>query len=320
MEKKKCTLKLYEVLILIVLGLAGSYIAFRGLNFLWSDVANYANSLNTPYIIVSFPALMLLFVIMESISYIIRHSVMEDEYKNHMNSVYLIVAGSFALVGLVTSILSGTIVYKTMFGDYPFQGYAIVGIVFHSVILIGAVVLYILNHKKKTSTDQVKKLSVEYILYTIISSLAIFMALNRFGALICSASFVDWRYLGLELPYFIVLAIPMILVINMILYKTYAIKISTKGSVILWSILTGVTLVLIVTVGVLGVTNPLLLALISPAMPIERLATIPLDYVLLFVLTNGFALAVLIHHVRLYIKEKKATQGTEDSKTIAKTK
>lgn len=311
MEEKKCTLKVYEIIILVGLAILGSFVAFRGLNYLWSDVANYANSLNTPYIIASFPALMLVCVIVESAIYIVRHSIIEDKYKNHMNEVYIIVGGCFGLVGLVTSILTGTVVYLAPFANYPFEGYAIIGIVCTSLNVIAAIVLFILNRKSKKPTDEVKKLKVEYIFYTILFSLVVFVAFNRFGALISAFMYTDWRYFGLVLPYYICLAVPLILVINIVLYETYAIKISTKGSVILWSILTGVTLVLIVTIGILGVTDPLLLALISPAMPIERLATIPLDFVLLFLVSNGFAAAVLTHHARIYKKELKAKKAAK---------
>ena len=88
---------------------------------------------------------------------------------------------------------------------------------------------------------------------------------------------------------------------------------NTNGALIVTSILTGLSFVICLIVMILGMNNPVLISLISPAMPLERLATIPFDFIFIVLASVVPCAITLVFEVKKLFKVKKLKEKQENN-------
>ena len=290
---------------LLILMILGSFINFYTTNFILSDVSNLTYGIgNRPYyIFASLPGLNLSFLFVLGtifLTRILRHK----EYMKRMSKVYTIIGLSFSLIGFVSSILAGTLVYGSFTKSNPFPGYLIISIILFSLFLIAGTVFLIFFQKKIPGEEVKRKVKTSYVFFTIILSVTIFYAYNRFGALIWSPTYIDWPTFYMTWPFYLSLLLPICILVHTILYSYNFYK---KHSGVAIGIISGITLLFFVTIGYivgLGMNNTTFISVISPAMGASRLLAKPIDIIANFVIFGIVDIYALIHSIKYYRKHK----------------
>ena len=297
----KCKLSIIKYLVIALIVLVGSYVTYYAMNLFWADVANAAMGFNFPLTLATLPCLMIALVFVLGAIFLVRFDNYEAKFRKHLIKRYSIIGLAFSGVGLVTAIVAALVVYKSIMAPVPFPGAFIVYIAVH-VLAITALVL-ILMRNKITDADEKVKITHKYRIYTAAIALFTFIAFDRCGAALASPAYIEWSRLDLTWFFYLSLFLPLAVLVVLTLYKTgHLNKDNVKGRLIAWGVVTGCAVILCAAVAITGMNEPLLVSLVSPAMPVERLATFPVDFIFLYVP------AVVISAVELVLSIVKATK------------
>lgn len=281
--------------LIIVLVIAGAFVNFFCTNMVLSDVSNMFHD---HMFISSIPAFIFASYFVLAILYILRYA-RRPQYKKKMSEVHTTAWIIFAIIGLVSSVLSGIVVYKSFTAPYPFPYYVIIAIVVHLAALIFSFV-WKFKCRKMEEDPEKRKRTIKHVLFTLVSVVVIYLALNRLGALIWAPIYVQARSLSLTWPFYISLLLPLALLLHMMLYIS-GVFVKHPAVGIIYDII-----VLIMTIGLngvvllLGMRHSDFIAAISPAFALDRLATKP---ILIFVVL-GLEIIFGIYLLGLSIKLK----------------
>ena len=296
--------KLPYIISVIVLTIIGAVVNFYATNMVLSDISNAYDGLRDIYFISSIPALMFACLFVLAILYIARLAL-RPEYKKSLSKLYLIIAICLSVIGLVSSILSGTIVYHSFTKPYPFPGYSVLALIIFIVLLIGfSYLLYYVIKKVPNDTEKRKK-SVKYGIYTFLLVIFMYFTLNRFGVVIWGPSYIQGRTFYLTWPYYLWLLLPLCLFIIIACDLFNYRKEDKLHALIHMSIFTAVGIGLTIYTIYLGMTNTQYVSAISPTVGAERLLAKPVDTILQTAIFLAFALFFLIRTIILYVKSKK---------------
>ena len=295
----KCKLSIIKYLVIALLVLVGSYVTYYAMNLFWADVANAAMGFNFPLTLATLPCLMIALEFVLGAIFLVRFDNYEAKFRKYLIKRYSIVGLAFSGVGLVTAIVAALAVYKSIMAPVPFPGAFIVYIAVH-VLVITALVLILMRNKIADADEKVKT-THKYRIYTAAIALFTFIAFDRCGAALASPAYIEWSRLDLTWFFYLSLFLPLAVLVVLTLYKTGRLN-NAKGRLIAWGVLTGCAVILCAAVAITGMNEPLLVSLVSPAMPVERLATFPVDFIFLYVP------AVVISVVELVLSIVKATK------------
>ena len=143
-----------------------------------------------------------------------------------------------------------------------------------------------------TEEDEKVKTTHKYRFYTAGIALFTFIAFDRCGAALAAPGFIEWSRLDLTWFFYLSLCMPLAVLVFLTLYRFNVLKKDNKKArIIIWSILTALSVAFTVATAVAGTSEPLFVSLISPAMPVSRLATFPVDFIFTYV--PSLVLAVL---------------------------
>ena len=298
MSKKTATI------LMIIVAVVGSIFTFFGSNLLFSDVANMGYGIKDANIITSFPMAMVFCQFVLAEIYLSRY-LRRPQYVKAMTKKYLIIFMSFSLVGLITAIMSGVMIYHSFVKPYPFPAYCLVMIIVNVLFIATGIYFYILASKRMKEDETRRKFNIFYVIYTIFTSLLVYFAFERFGAFLYAPGFIEWRTFYLTWPFFVGLLVPMAMMIQSFLYIYEPYKKNALGGLIfaIVNLVVGVG----TSVGyiVTGYYDSRVISAISPAMALERLqcSTISIE------LTTGIVVILgiftLQYAIRMYIKARK---------------
>lgn len=306
--------KKFASILLIIVTTVGSFFTFYGANLLFSDVGNMGMGIKDPNIISSFPMIMIFCQFILGEIYLVRY-IKRPQYVKAMSKKYLIIFACFSLVGLITAIVSGIIIYHSFFKPFPIPAYCFVMIVTHTLFIAAAIYFYILVNKRMKDDEEKREFSVLYVLKTIGFSLFVFFAFERFGAFLYSPFFIEWRTFYLSWPFIITLLVPMSMFIQCFLnnYAKYREKPLCGLFFAIINMVLGISCN--VAVMIIGYSDSRLVSAISPAMALERLQCSRIDIVIITVLTVIVGAYALQYSLRMYLKSKKnGTPNIEENK------
>ena len=281
---------------LIALGaiaLVGSIVGFVGTNFFMQDVLNKsANMLNT--LLVSLPMLMLGSMLVSAFLYVMRLYKRPKTFKK-LTTHYLIVGLSLAGVGFISALLAGIITYGgKFFGPYPFYGYLVIMMVLFALLIWAGI--YFLNKIKDRQDEETYKSSALHVLSTIGWFLFIALVFNRTGAFLAAPFYIQWRTLYMTFPFYCFLLCPLFVGVVKVLIDF---RILEKGSRLILPLVAGsVQATLFLAVAFIGSSDSTMIAAISPAMPLERLASAPLEIIIHFVSMTAVSIILVVQCVR----------------------
>ena len=300
-------MRLLKNLLGTVIVLMVAVITFFTWNLLGSLISNYQSLSMTsisslPMVIFMIELFVILFAIFD---YIVLKRKDAYFYKK-----YSLILGCFAIAGIITSILDGTIVYHTFIGDYIFVGFPLFMLIIHAILLGISVFLAIPSIMQicKEKPEKTWKNPRFYGVRRVLVAFMLMFGLEKLGGLVLLPiywSSYDSCYI---VPMLIQFLVPIFLFVSYMVDRHF--KHDKKTNIILLSIafcysILSMTYILIlcnVWKGFyMNIANPL-----SPIMQLERLITKPLGAIILYafcLLYSGINLTLNI--IRL-IKEKKA--------------
>lgn len=284
---------------LLILFIVGSIIVYYSMNMVFADVANVGAGFDKTTILVTFPGLMLSFVFVLAILFVIKANIRPKSIKR-MSKTYLIILFSFSLVALVTAILGGIIHYGSILAPYPFAGYLLISIIVSSLLMIVAPLQYFLVLPKLKDDEEPFKVTIKHVVYNTGIIFYLLIAMFSFGGFLYSFNCMEWRILYKTFPFYLSLAVPIVYFAYLLIKKLGMFK-ESKVPLVLAIVYLALTVVLQGTTMILGFLDTEVISAISPLMPLERLAAMPITIILhtvIFLATGIFA----------FIKEIKANK------------
>ena len=295
--------KVASILLIVVSILTGIF-TFFGANLLWSDVANMGMGVKDANIITSFPLVFTFCQFILGVIYLARY-IARPQYVKAMTKKYLIIFASFSLLGIVTSIMSGVMIYHSFVKPYPIPAYCLTMIIVNVIFIAAAVYFYIFADKNMKEDETKRKFSIVYVLYTIAISGLAFFAFERFGAFLYFPFFIEWRLIYLTWPFAITLLVPISVFVQFFLYNYSKYKEKPLTGVIFAIINLVLGVASNVAMGIIEYYDSRAVSNVSPAMAIGRLDCSTISFKLICGLTLIMTLAALAYSIVVYVKSKK---------------
>lgn len=232
--------------------------------------------------------------------------VVRKEQSCHSLRKYGIIVASFSLVGLVFSILCGTVIYGSFVKDYVFKCYPLIMTIVHSAMLVGAGYLIVVSSINIVQEKEEKqKVPFLYHLRNFGIGVLLLFALNRLGAFVLLPFY--WSdYDGVYvLPYLFQLLMPSVILITYIVHEDFLrnrkVTMALSYSVIGYSLFSMIYMILM-SKG----HYPLTINGLTAIQLFERLVTYPIDAYLLYGVSFLLAGLNAINNTVMLVKEKKA--------------
>ena len=285
---------------LVAIALLGSLFAILGANMFFSDIGNMSAA-GPKGFITTFPALMFAALFPVCFLYVLRYYLRPKTFKR-LTRLYVIITMALSFVGFMCSILSGVLVYGSFVKPYPFPGYLIIFMVLYALILCGGAFALVRLHKLPEDEERFK-VDVKHVFKTIGWFLFICLAIERLGLFVASPVYIYWRNFYMTFPFYIFLLVPAFLgTIKVLDILGYLEKPNLKLILSIAGI--ACTVVLFVAIAIPGILNTAYVSSVSTAMPLERLASKPLE-ILIHLLSN-LAVGIILLVQALKARKQKA--------------
>ena len=291
------------VFLLIAIALVGSFINFYATNLLFSDLSNMFYGVHDIYIISSIPLFIIAVDFVVAFIFVMRFA-RYPEYKRATVNLYTIYLAILSVVGIVFSILTGTIIYHSFLAPYPFFCYGLIMLIVNIVLLALAIIENIKN-RKQPKDEKRRHFKVKYILYSILLVFLTYFAFSKFGALLYSPVYILGRTLHLTFPFYVSLLFPMMLLAHIVLYFLDWYVGREKTEIIHVLIIFALNLIFGIAVFIIGYRHPEFISAVSPALALERLATFPVNTIFQFAAMLILSAYYLIYAVITYRKSKR---------------
>ena len=280
---------------LMAIALFGSLFSVLGANMLFSDVGNMG-AYGPVDFLSTFPALMFAALFPTFFLYVLRLYLRPKTFKR-MSRLYVIIAMSLSFVGFLCSILAGVIIYGSFVKPYPFLGYLIIFMVLHLLVLGGGVFSLIKLHKLPEDEERFK-VDAKHVFKTLGWFLFICLAIERLGLFIVSPIYIYWRNFYMTFPFYQFLLVPaflgaikVLILLGIIQTKRLRMVLSIAGI--------ACTVILFVSIAIPGMLNTSYVSSVSTAMPLERLASKPLE-ILIHLLSNlAVGIILLVQSIKM---------------------
>ena len=286
--------KKYLILSLIGLVVLGALFTALGSNMFFSDIGNIEGGSEHSTLFVTLPAAAVAVTFAVAILYLIRVHKHPDCFRR-ISRLYSIVAIAVNGIGLVGVILSGVKVYGTFVGPSPFPGYLIIFLILELALLGGAIFGLVSLKKVKEDEGRVK-ISASYVFKTIGWFMFIMLVLNRFGMFLGMPFYVYLRNFYKTFPFYLYLLVGLYLGVLEVLH-IFGWFDRKKLNILIYVGL-GLNVALFAYTAVMGITDTAFISSLSPAMPLERLASKPLELLIHLLAYVGVTIALLIQNKR----------------------
>ena len=303
-------------IILIILIVVGSIFTFFTANLLFSDLANIFPGYKDNNFITSLPLCMTMNQFILAIIYVARY-IRHPEYVKSMTKKYLIIFMAFSVVGIITSILSGVMIYHSFFKPYPIPAYSFTMILVNVIFIAAAIYFFILTIKRMPEDKEKRPFSLKHVFHTMGISFMVFFSLERFGACLYFPFYIQWRTIYLSWPFVFTLLAPLSMLIQSYLYIYPKYNKKPLAGLIFAIVNIGVALAAHLAICITGYFNSKLLSAISPAMAIDRLDCSTKSLILILVVTFGIGILGLVYAIKTYLKSKNAAPEVEVAKQEA---
>lgn len=263
--------------------IVGSVISFYAINLILSDVSNMFYMTLTKDVISSLP---MFFIALDfiALSILVMRQYMRAHYRKSQGMFYCLLVMIFSVLGAISSVLTGIVVYHSFTVPYPFPGAVLICLFWH-IAAFAAAFIGRKKYKKLPDDAKKRKLSVSYVVYTIMLSILTFYSYNRFGAFLWMPVYVHLRTLPITFTFYLSLLLPLLLWGFMCIYVFKFHVGRPKLGFIYVSIVMILNIVMAVVVFSVGMTNTQFVSAVSPALAIERLLTKPVDTIFHFAVT-----------------------------------
>lgn len=286
-----------------VITLMLSVIAFYTFNLVFSFVSNYQAISVTS--LAMLPMLFIFGNLVTAYIAVYRWQVrkISDPYFFRFYGIFCSV---LSVLGIVSAILNGTIVYHSFVKDYIFKCYPLFTLLI-SIFMLGISVAILFVSQRKIVTEKIEKKTKFNLFYGIrsfgLGELTVF-ALERLGAFMLVPVYWSSYDSIYTLPYLIQLLIPSLILITYIIHEDFLhsrkVTLSLSAAGFGYSV---ISLIYVIAMG--WNTYPLMINGLSAVQQFERLVTFPLDLILLYGLSLLLTFLNGLNNAIMLIKEKK---------------
>lgn len=296
----KNQLKFYELIALALLLICGSFFVFFATNLLMSDFYNGLNQSRDFQFVSSIPYVSFMVEIVALFTFIVHFIPLEDNEKHYFFRFYAVFFTICSVIGVLASLFTGLFIYHSFVNAYPFQAGTLTMLLLHIlVIIINSIVIYQCN-KKITKNDVKPHRPKGYWLSAVLGVAFLYYSLDRFGALLWSPLYGEFSNFYLLWPLYLWLLTPIVMLFMILSYRFTPYKHASPKVLLISNIAVLVlTIGLAVAVGVIASLNPSFLSAASPALPLIRYCSFPIDYLIMIICTIGLPLVGLIRNLRL---------------------
>ena len=285
---------------LVALTLLGRLFAILGANMFFSDIGNMS-AVGPKGFITTSPALMFAALFPTCFLYVLRYYLRPKTFKR-MTRLYVIIAMALSFVGLLCTILSGVMVYGSFVKPYPFPGYLIIFLVLH-ILVLGGGAFALVKLQKLPEDEERFKVTVKHVFKTLGWFLFTSLAMERFGLFVASPVYIYWRNFYMTFPFYLFLLVPAFLGTVKVLDLLGCLE-KPNLKLILSIVGLACTVVLFVAIAVPGILYTSYVSSVSTAMPLERLASKPVE--LLIHLASNLAVGTILLVQALKARKQKA--------------
>ena len=293
--------KKYLIISLIALTVVGAIFTALSSNMLFDDLFNKSVKFADATLFVSIPAVMFTLLFVLGIFYVLRCYQHKDCVKR-ISKHYLILAAVFGAIGAFFSVFGNLKCYGTLFGRHPFPGYSIIFLVLNLAMLGGAIfgLLKVKGLKDDEGRVQIK---VGYVFKTIGWFLFVCLMLNRLGMFLAAPIYIYWRNLYQTFPFYIYLLFPLFLGVLVAMHK---LELWDRKKLFLMGLIAmGANLVFFAYIALMGINDTAFISSLSQAMPLERMASMPIEILIHVLSYAGVSAAILVENK----KHKEAQQA-----------
>ena len=278
----------YVILSLICLTVVGALFAMLASNMLFSDIGNISSGEST--FAVSIPAATFAATFVLAILYFIRITKRPECFRR-ITHLYLIIALALNALGFAENIFAAISVYGTLVSSHPFPGYTIIFLVLQAAV-VGCSIFGLLKLKNVEQDKERTHINFGYVMKTIGWFLFIALILNRLGTFLTMPFYVYLRNLYKTFPFYIYLLVPLFLGTVEVLHKF---KMINRKQLKLFAIIgLAVNVALFAYIAVMGITDTGFISSLSQAMPLERLASKPVEILIHFLAYTGVGISLLV--------------------------
>ena len=307
-------MRLLKNLLGTIIVLMIAVITFFTWNLIGSLISNYQSLSMTS--ISSLPMVILMIELFVILYAVFEHVVLKRK-DAYFYRKYALILACFAAVGIVTSILDGTIVYHTFVGDYIFFAFPLFMLIVHAILLgISAYLLIpsIIEICKEKPQKTWKNPRFYWVRQVLVAFMLMF-ALEKLGGLVLLPIYWSSYDSGYVVPMLIQFLVPTFLFVAYMVDRHF--KHDKKLNIILlsiafcYSILSMIYMLILCNVWkgfYMNIANPL-----STILHIERLITKPLGAIILYAFCLLFSGINLVLNIVRLSKEKKVKK--EDPET-----
>ena len=260
------------IITLIITAIVGSIITFYASNLFFADVANFGAGFSKTTLFVSFPAMLFGAIILMIPFYVLR-LYQRPNTKKVLTRNYLFIVMALSVFGIIFTFLAGLINLHSFVKPNPFPGYLIISFVLFGLILVGSAVALFKFVLPLPEDTEKYKVTVKHVFHTLGLYLLVALAFNRFGAFLFIPVYVQWSTFYMTFVYYLFLLIPMALLVIRVLRT-----LNIGGSLFIPAMIVAVVnVVLMLGVMLLGKLDSAFISAVSPAAPLERLASMPVE-------------------------------------------
>lgn len=296
-NKKQTSLLLAATIIV------GSIVTFYGTNMILSDVSNMFYSKINLDVVTSLPIFLISFQMVAIFLCLLDLATdPENARKIIVGSMDVVVFTS--LLGFATTIVTYAFMYYKFMAPYPFKGASVILIIYYVLMFVAGSFLNVWG--QGLEKPEKKKGGFGNAIFKIVRAIFVFYAFNRFGALLLSPTYIQWRTLGLTCPFYLSLLVPITLVSLMVYSSLDFGGKGAKSGLILAVVVFVADVILSACVFILGAMYTKFPAAISPALPLERLITMPIDVIIQCVVSTLLGAYAVIGIAKRYKNDKRA--------------
>lgn len=281
----------------VLLALLGSFITFYTTNLVLFDVANNTYGFQDLGIISSLAGFTVSMDFVLATIFVIR-LLKNQNNKRQFVKTYSVILAAFSLVGIICSILTGTVFYSSLLAPYPFPAYGLICLIFHCLMLIASLLVRFFFYKKLPEDTESKKLTFKQVLKSIGYGLLIYFAYDRFGALMWMPVYVELSTLYMTWLLYVYLTVPMMVMVYVSLFYFDIKTDNSKGKIAFAIVIIALNLFIGIPTILVGWTNTRFVSSVSPAVGLERLASMPVVCLLHFIVVTTFCIIRLVHAIR----------------------
>lgn len=295
-----------KILLFTLVTLIVSVVTFFTFNLVFSAVSNYENV--TRVILSLFP---MFFFMCELVTLMMGayYFFLKKRRDPYFFRQYSITLGVFALLGIVFSILTGTVVYHGFFKENIFDAYPFIMLLAHAAIL-GLSLRFAIPACKTIAKEKPEKTFIVPKLYFVRMMFLVLIfvyALERLGAFTLLPVYYSDVDGAVVIPYFIQLLVPTLILVTYVIHEDFLRN--RKVTIILSSIAFGYSLFsMIYMLCVAHNAYPLTINPLSAINQFERLIRYPISHILLYGLSLLLSGLNLLNNVIMIIKGKRKNE------------